>query len=203
VLADQRWLDDIVRFGAGAGKVLSLQVIKGTAGQQVPLVELRASGESPQAAQRKAEVTVAELAKVHDELAQPTLARMRADLAIGREKLASAERDLLSITKLVTAAGVKDERFTQLALMTSLRIQKEAETYGQRQMILAIENALEPPATQPAHTIEAIFVPTKPVSPKRGLLLALGGACGLMAGVLWVILRDSWRQTRDTRKLRG
>jgi len=201
-LGDQQWLDDITRVGPGATKVLSLQVIKGTAGQRVPLIELRVSGESPQAALRKAEVAVAELVKVHGELAQPALERMRADLAIGREKLASAERDLLTLTKLVATAGVKDERFTQLALMTSLRIQKEAETYGQRQLIMALETALEPPATQPAHAIEGIFVPEKPVSPKRGLLLALGCVGGLMVGGVWVFLRDAWRRECDARKSR-
>ena len=196
-LNDQEWLQDIARSSTGAPKGLSLQVIKGTVGpEQVPLIELRAEGGSPEAAKRKAEVAVAELVKVHGELAQPALTRMRADLAINREKLAGAERDLLALTKLVDAAGVKDDRFTQLALMTSLRIQKEAETFGQRQMIMALQTALEPPATQPARAIEAIFVPEKPVSPKKALLLALGAIGGLLAGVILVFVMDAWRRAK-------
>ena len=52
---------------------------------------------------------------------------MRPDLAIAREKLTSAETELEALNKLVATAGIKDDRFTQLSLMTSLRVQKEAE----------------------------------------------------------------------------
>lgn len=200
-LDDQEWLQSIARSPSGSTKTLSPQVIRGTVGpDQVPLIELRAAGQTPEAARRKAEAAVAELARVHAELAQPALARMRADLAISREKLASAERDLAALTKLAEAAGIRDERFTQLALMTSLRIQKEAETFGQRQLIMALETAMEPPATQPARAIEAIFVPERPVSPKKSLLLVLGIIGGLLAGVLWVFVGDAWRRARAARE---
>jgi len=196
-LNDQEWLDEMARSATGTAKVFSLQVIKGTVGpDQVPLIELRVEGGSAEAAGRRAEVAVAELVKAHDELARPVLARLRADLAIQREKLVSAERDLTALTKLMEAAVVKDERFTQLALMTSLRTTKEAETFNQRQAIVALETALDSPASQPASAIEGIFVPEKPVSPKKALLLTLGFMGGLLIGVLWVLVSDSWRRAR-------
>ena len=201
-LNDQEWLGEIARSATGSTNLLWMQVIKGTVGSQIPLIEVRAGGDSPEAAKRKVESAVAELVKAHAELAQPALARMLADLAINREKLASAERDLATLTKLVEAAGIKDDRFTQLALMTSLRIQKEAETFGQRQMIMALETALGAPATQSARAIEAVFVPEKPVSPKRSLLLALGAVGGLLAGVLWVFVADTRRRAKAARATR-
>ena len=201
-LNDQEWLDALARSATGTVKAFSLQVIKATVGQdQVPLIELRAEGNGPEAAGRKAEVVVAELAKAHDELAQPALVRLRADLAVSREKLAGAERDLTVLTKLAEVAQVKDDRFTQLALMTSLRIDKESETFAQRQMIMALGTALEAPATQSAHTIEGIFVPERPVWPKKALLFALGSIGGLFMGVLWVFVKDSWRRVRSARAL--
>ena len=196
VLNDQEWLDDLARSTTGTARAFSLQVIKATVGQEVPLLELRAEGNSPQAAGRKAEAMVAELAKVHGELAQSALARLRSDLTISRERLASAERDMAALTKLVAAAKVKDDRFTQLALMTSLRTNKDAETFNLRQMIPALETALDAPATQPAQVIEGIFVPEMPVSPKKALLLALGSIGGLLIGMLWVFVSDSWRRAR-------
>ena len=200
-LGDQKWLDELAR--TGAAKDLALQLIKATVGpDQVPLLELRASAASPELSQKKAEAAVAELTKIHDELAKPALARMRSDLAITREKLASAERDLDALNKLVASASVKDDRFTQLSLITSLRIQKESETFSQRQMIMALETALEAPATQPAKAIEAVFITDKPVSPKRSLLLALGALGGLLAGVLWVFASDAWRRAREQRSAR-
>ena len=71
-----------------------MQLIKATAASDVPLIELRANASNPEAAQRKADGAVGQLIKIHAELAQPALIRMRSDLAIAREKLASAERDL-------------------------------------------------------------------------------------------------------------
>lgn len=83
--------------------------------------------------------------------------------------------------------------------MTSLRIQKEAETFNQRQMIMALETALEAPATQAAKAIEEVFITNKPVSPKKSLLLALGTIGGLLAGVLWVFMADAWRRAKAQR----
>ncbi|MCL2589417.1 MAG: Wzz/FepE/Etk N-terminal domain-containing protein [Betaproteobacteria bacterium] len=200
VLNDQEWLQDLARSATGTIKAFSLQVIKATAGQDVPLIELNAVGGSPEAAGRKAEVVVGELTKVHDELAQPTLMRLRTDLAISREKLARTERDLVELTKLVEAAEVKDDRFTRLALLNSLRTNKEAETFGQRQMIMTLEAALGAPATQSVHAIEGIFVPEKPASPKKALLLAIGSVGGLFIGICWVFVSDSWRRARASRE---
>jgi len=193
---DQEWLQNMARFATGITKTLSFQVIDGS----VPLIEVRAEGENPEIAQRRTEATIAELVKAHDELAQPALTRLRSDLEIQREKLASAERDLVALAKSVETTVVKDERFTQIALMTSLRTQKEAETFAQRQTISALETALSAPATQPTRPIERIFVPEKPISPKKALLLILGSMGGLLIGILWIIFTDSWQRARRKRQ---
>lgn len=198
VLGDQKWLDQITR--TGTTKALEVQVIKATANLDVPLIDMRVSADSRELALKKAQAVIAELIRIHGELAQPALNRMRADLAIAREKLKNAEHDLDALNKLVAATGIKDDRFTQLSLMTSLRIQKEAETFSQRQLVMALETALEAPATQPAKAIEEVFVSDKPVSPQKALLLALGGIGGLLAGMLWVLIGDASRRARTLRK---
>jgi uncharacterized protein involved in exopolysaccharide biosynthesis len=190
-LGDQEWLDDIQRTGETSQIVF--QLVKATAAQQMPLIELRARGGSVEAARKRAEAAIAQLIGIHGELAKPALNRLRSDLAITREKLAAAERDLAVLNKLVSAASVRDDRFTQLALMTSLRVQKESETYDQRQMVMALETALEAPATQPAKAIEGVFVSDRPISPKKALLLALGLVGGLLAGVVVVFLKTTGR----------
>ena len=197
-LGDKQWLDEVSHLGAT--KDIVLQVIKATVGvEQVPLIEMRVSAVSPNDAQKKIEAAIAQLIKNHDELAKSALARMRSDLAITREKLTSAERDLETLNKLVATASVKDDRFTQLALMTSLRIQKESETFNQRQMIMALETALETPATQSAKAIEDVFISDKPVSPKKALLLALGLVGGLLVGILSVFFVDALRRAKERR----
>ncbi len=147
-----------------------------------------------------AEVAILELAIAPAEIAKPMIDKMRLDLAISKEKLASAEKELDGLNKMMANVGVKDDRFTQLSLITSLRVQKEAEVFGQRQMVMAYETALMPPATQPAKAIEAVFVTDKPVSPKKTLLLALGLIGGLLAGVVAVFFVDAWRRAKRERR---
>ena len=197
---NQEWIDALQRSTNATAKYLSLQIVKATvvAGAS-PLIELKANAASPVDAEAIANGTVKELAKRHSELVRPLLEKMRLDLTIAKEKLASAERELEGINKLVATAGIKDERFTQLSLMTGLRIQKEAELFNQRQSILALETALSAPTTQPAQAIEAVFVTDKPVSPKKTLLLALGLIGGLLAGVVAVFFVDAWRRSKGER----
>lgn len=197
-LGDQKWLDEVAH--SGATKDLALQIIKATVGaEQVPLIELRVTGASPEESRKKAMAAISQLINIHGEMAKSALTRMRSDLALTREKLTGAERDLETLNKLVATATVKDDRFTQLALMTSLRIQKESETFSQRQMIMALETALEVPATQPAKAIEEVFISNKPVSPKKTPLLAIGLIGGLLAGVVAVFFVDAWRRARRER----
>ena len=197
MMGDQVWLDNISHSSSGGAKDLSLQIIKATAGGAIPLIELRAKGATKEIAQKKGSVIVEQLVKSHEVLSAPSLVKMRTDLSIAREKLASTERDREGVEKLAVSASARDERFTQLSLITSLRIQKDADMFSQRQMIMALETALGVPATQPTKTIEPVFVPDVPVSPKKTLLLVLGGVIGLLFGVMWVFFADAYHKAKQ------
>ena len=195
------WIDALRRSATAGSDYLSLQVSKATVGQNAaPLMELRAKADSIENARKIAEVAIQELGKRQAEIAKPSIDRMQADLAIAKEKRQRAEEDLGSLSKLVAAAGIKDDRFTQLSLMNSLRLQKESELFFQRQLVAALEGALGPPATQPAKAIEPVFVSEKPISPKKALLLVLGLVGGLLAGVVAVFFVDAWRRAKRERR---
>lgn len=197
----QDWIDALRRSATAGNDYLSLQVSKATVGQNTaPLMELKAKADSIENARRIAEVAIQELGKRQSEIAKPAIDRMQADLAIAKEKRQRAEEDLGSLSKLVATAGIKDDRFTQLSLMNSLRLQKESELFFQRQLVAALEGALGPPATQPAKAVEPVFVSEKPVSPKKALLLVLGLVGGLLAGILAVFVADAWRRSRRQRR---
>jgi LPS O-antigen subunit length determinant protein (WzzB/FepE family) len=199
-LANQAWIDDLQQSANATARYLSLQLIKATSAQGASsLIEVKANGASPDEAKKIADASVNELSKRHSELAKPILEKMHSDLKIAKEKLVSAEKELEGINKLVASAAVKDDRFTQLSLMTGLRVQKESELFAQRQAIAALETALSAPSTQPTKAIEDIFVTDKPVSPKKSLLLALGLIGGLLAGVVMVFFVDAWRRARTQR----
>jgi uncharacterized protein involved in exopolysaccharide biosynthesis len=194
---NQAWVEELMRSTAATTKYISLQIVKATATPGgAPLIELKANAATPELATKIAEASIKELARRESELAKPMIDKMRQDLAIARERLVSAERELEAINKLVMNAGVKDDRFTQLSLMTDLRVQKESEIFRQRQAIIALETALSVPYTQPAEALEAVFVTDKPLYPKKSLLLALGLVGGLLVGVVAVFFVDSWRRAK-------
>ncbi len=146
-----------------------------------------------------ADASVKELAKRHTELAKPILEKMYSDLKLAKEKLISAEKELEGINGLVENAWVNDDCFTQLSLMTGLRLQKESELFAQHQAIVVLETALSAPATQPTNAIEAVFVTDKPIFPKKTLFLALGLIGGMLIGVVAVFFVDAWRLAKSER----
>lgn len=197
-IGDAQWQRRLLEFTNESTKDMVVRSVKATSTLGAnSLIEVKAFSASKALAAQKAEAVVAGLVKVHDGLAQPMISKMRNDLSIAREKLARAEKDFEQLGKLVADVSVKDDRFTQLSLITSVRLQKEADVFSQRQTILALETALMAPATQPAKAIEVVFVSDKPVSPKKGLLLALGLIGGLFLGVMWVFFADGWRRARQ------
>ena len=194
-LGNQDWINDLRLSSNATTKYIRAQVLKASPN----LIELIASADSAGAAKSIVEASIQGLAAKQEEIAKPMVDKMKLDLSVAKEKLLSAEKELEGLNKLMANAGVKDDRFTQISLITSLRVQKEAEVFAQRQAIMAYETALMPPATQPAKALEGIFVVDKPVSPKKGLLLALGIIGGLLGGVLGIFVADGWRRARVVR----
>jgi len=198
-LGTQTWVADLRASTNATGKYISPQLMKGTIAGPSPLIELKTTGDSAEYAKNIASASVLELANRQAEIAKPMIDKLRLDLKIAREKLASVESELEVINKLVTNVGVKDDRFTQLSLMTTLGVQKKSELFTQRQLISALETALMPPATQSAKAIEEIFVTEKPVSPKKGMLITLGLIGGLLVGGISVFVIDAVRRATKQR----
>jgi len=197
--AFQKGVSESMKGGSG---VISAQLIKSTAAQgPSALIELKAISRSPEAATKTVEVSVQELAKRHAEISKPSVDRLIAEADLAQEKLKQAEVELEGLNKLSASAGIKDDRFTQLSLITSLRLQKEAEIFSQRQMVINLKAAMNPPTTESAKAIEAVLASDQPVSPKKGLLLVLGLVGGLLAGIMWVFVSGAWRQAREHQKL--
>lgn len=187
-LGDAAWQDRLLR---GAGKVtLSVQVSKKTP----TLIELKVLGDSAPSALKIAEATLLELTRRHAELAAPTLVRIKGDLAIVQEKLVKAEAEQEMLLKSMSSASVRDDRSVLFSLMASLHEQKNWEIFSLRQQILQLNASLSEPSTQPVRAIEPVFVPERPVSPKQGLVLALGLVGGLLLGGISLLLRNALKK---------
>lgn len=196
-VGDLAWVNQVED---GNGKqVLSASVPKASPS----MIELKVKARSPDFAKKIADTATAKLIKRQDELSAQVLSRIRFDLSVANEKLAKAEEDLSSLSKTISSAGGKDERFSQISLLMSIKLQKESDVFALRQSVFTLENSLLPPSTQPARVLEAIFVSQKAVSPKKGSLLALGLVGGLLMGLMWVFVSGAWQRARQQRSVSG
>ena len=70
-----------------------------------------------------------------------------------------------------------------------------------RQRTLALEAALQPPATRPTELMVAVAASDRPVSPKKALLLAAGLVAGGFIGAALGMGLPAWRRYQAQRKL--
>lgn len=192
-LGDQRWMAALQN--GGGSDVLSVASPKGA----THLIDLKAKADNPEAAKKIVSAATNELAKREAEIVKPVVDRMTREADFAREKIKHAELELGRLSKLLNGVGVKDERFTQISLITDLRVRKESEIFQQRQVLSALNDALAPPNTQPAKAIEDVFTSDTPVAPKKRQLLVLGLVGGLLAGVISMFISNAWRKVCERR----
>ncbi len=196
--ADSLWSQRL-RANSSGDRSITPSVVKGT-----PLLSIVATGETSDQAAKRVNLTVERLRGSHEEIGNPLIRKIRAEMEVTREKLKTAELEFAELAKVGTGGTggnlLRDAQFAPVALVTSLRVQKQAEIFGLRQQLIAGENSLLPPATEPTRLLEPVVASEKPVSPKKSLMLALGAIGGLLAGVLWVFMSDAWRRTTTQRK---
>ena len=192
-VGDPNWIMQVE--GGGGTQILSATVPK----LSPSMVEVKVKAKSPEFAKKIADAATAKLIERQEVLSAQTRKKIEFDLSATKEKLAKSEQDLLALSRTLDSVGTKDDRFTQISLMMSVKLQKESEMFALRQTVFALEIALLPPSTQPARVLEAIFVSPKPVSPKNGLLLALALVGGLLVGVMSVFVSGAWQRAKARR----
>ena len=183
---------------AGAHGQLAVQVIKATATEASPLIELKVAGGSPEHLARIGESAVVELMQSEELLARPWIELIRGEIRLAEERIARVDKDVSDSGRLVLEGASKSNRAGDAALLAAIKERQQQDISVYRQTIAVAQAALA--ATRPAHAIEPFSVGGAPVSPKRNLLFALGTIGGLLAGVMWVFVSDAWRRARAARK---
>jgi hypothetical protein len=183
---------------AGAHGQLAVQVIKATATEASPLIELKVAGSSPEHLARIGESAVIELVQSEEPLARPWIELIHGEIRLAEERIARVDKDVSDSWKLVLEGASKSNRAGDAALLAAIKERQQQDLSVYRQTIAVAQAALA--ATRPAHAIEPFSVGGVPVSPKRNLLFALGTIGGLLAGVIWVFVSDAWRRARAARK---
>jgi capsular polysaccharide biosynthesis protein len=177
----------------GLSESINAQIVKNTSAQSAgvsnPLIEIKAQAQSQEEAKALVHAMLGELIKSHQLLSAPVIKKLEFDLTIAKERLKVAEAERDEMSRLIGAASINDARFTQLSLLSNVRLSRESEIFSQRAAISSIQTSLLPPATLPTRAIEDLYVSPNPISPRRTLTLALGLLSGFVLGLLFLLGR--------------
>ena len=146
------------------------------------IVQLAATGGTPEDAKRKLEDAVQEVLKTHEtilaESTRPVAGRIKA-LDLQQE---AHSKQYAEISALIDQLRQRDPVQAALLVLerrsiSSVFTQIEAER-------LRLAQLLTPPQTQATELLGNITAPAAPVKPKKALVLALAAALGMMGGVM-------------------
>lgn len=163
-------------FGEYLGGTLKIQAVKNVTSD----VEMEFRAGSPLQAKQCAEAIVMMIVEQQRGLIEDRLAGRQEQLLQYQQALREELRQLETIQK--SELG----NFGYLAKLDKLS--------WLRMRIMALQEEVMLSQKHPARLVAPIFVPSKPVSSKVGLLLFLGVSFGFMLGVLFALGREVWRK---------
>ena len=159
------------------------------------LIQVKVRANSPDQAASWAQAVVDRLKNVHERLAQPTIDRLRKQQAELKKQMQMIEEERANLLKIVSKSNETsgDSRFSANLLLSNLLLQKNAELRDFEMRRLAADEQLTSVRTYPTSLIDLIYVPEKPASPKKLLVIVLAAVAGLIFGVIVALIRHHWR----------
>ena len=162
------------------------------------LIQVKVQAVSRDQAQTWANAVVDRLREVHERLAQPTIDRLRKQQSALKKQMQIIEEErknlLTIVSKSIETSG--DNRFSANLLLSNLLLQKNAELRDFEMRRLAADEQLTSVRTYPTSLIDRIYVPEKPASPKKLLIVMLSAVLGLILGVVVALLRNYWQSAK-------
>ena len=162
------------------------------------LIQVKVRAVSRDQAQTWANAVVDRLREVHERLAQPTIDRLRKQQSALKKQMQIIEEErknlLTIVSKSIETSG--DSRFSANLLLSNLLLQKNAELRDFEMRRLAADEQLTSVRTYPTSLIDRTYVPEKPASPKKLLIVMLSAVLGLILGVVVALLRNYWQSTK-------
>lgn len=162
------------------------------------LIQVKVRAVSRDQAQTWANAVVDRLREVHERLAQPTIDRLRKQQSELKKQMQIIEEERTNLLKIVSKSSETsgDSRFSANLLLSNLLLQKNAELRDFEMRRLAADEQLTSVRTYPTSLIDRIYVPEKPASPKKLLIVMLSAVLGLILGVVVALLRNYWQSTK-------
>lgn len=127
----------------------------------------------------------------HNSMLLPTVSRLKLELdSVNYEiKLADIESKQLLKTLETQSDKITDTKFSQTVLLNSLRISKDQEYRSFKDTKRILEEKLSPERTFATHVLGKVEVSKKPVFPKYSIFIPIGLLLGLLASLLYILVR--------------
>lgn len=159
------------------------------------LVQVRVRAHSREQAALWATTVVDRIIFIHKKLTQPTVARLGKQLIELNKQVGTIgeERDSLSKIVLTIATRSGDGNFSQNLLLSDLLMKKNADLREVEMRRLGVEEQITSIQAFPTTLADRVFVPDKPVSPDKVLILVLATMGGLILGIILSFARNYWQ----------
>lgn len=154
------------------------------------LLEVKVRGYSREEARRFMAQIVSTLATAHEEIASPSISRLRAERErVVRELEAVArERAMLSDAMQERRALPPGTRFSENMVFIGMLAQKDTEFRQLDSQRLQFDEQLNPARTFPTSTINEIYVHRRHVFPRGSLFIGGGSLAGFVIGIAVVLV---------------
>lgn len=157
-----------------------------------PLIQMTYRAESPEAARACLDTVFDQVSASQSVLVEPRLQNAEQQLALTKQQLDDAEKFQALIDKRALTMDVSDANFSQSMVLMSAALNKKEEIARLRKSVAEQTTQLIEPFTQETRLLEPMYVPERPVFPKKIVTAAGGLVGGLVLGGLVFFMRKSW-----------
>lgn len=156
-------------------------------------IRISVQARSPGSAARLLRAMLDNLRAVENDLVNPSIVRLRQDLANVSSQIESAkiERDRLERLRDAEKTLVPASRFSESVHLGVLIASKIAELEALELRRLQIEESLSPAKSHGVLTINDVYIDPRPVSPKPLRNSLIGALLGLCAAIVIALVRDA------------
>ena len=134
---------------------------------------------------------VGQLTQSQTAIAEPLIKTLEEQLVLTKKQLTEAEGFQGQLEKRVTSSN------DGVSLLMLNTFSKREEIVRLQKLLVEQKVQLSPPLTQPMQMLEPIYVPERPVAPKKLPVLAGGLFGGLVLGGLVFFVRRSWLERKS------
>lgn len=167
--------------------------------QSTDFLEIRLRAYSPVDARRWIDATVEQMAEAHRKLAEPTLDRLRTQLAETEAtllRLKTLREEIRSATTLRREID-PGERFAESVYNANLLVASESDIRKNEDLRSMLLEQLSATRTYPTALVDKVFVGDEPVSPRKILIVVVASLLGLFSGIALAYFLDGRRSARE------